>query len=339
MASSPEPKSDDPDGDAGDEAGDDVRWPLIARVGVVLAALTIVGGIAAAVVAAFVLEDDGVTTLVAGAVDPVAPTVLSDGRLVYAERTTGMVRAVVEASGEIRTEVVASVPDALATEGQRGLLGLAARDEDGTPALYGTWTRAGDGRIVVGRLLPEPEVLWEGPVSTDLANGGTLAFLGDRLLVALGELQDPDAAADPATPNGKLSIIDPSGGDEVEVFAGAWHNPYAMTVVDGEVWLVDNAPGSDPERFVRVVANIPVETELAGKRAPAALALLPDGTLGVCGFVSGVVERVEIPDDRAPDLPPPPVDVVGPPCATGLVVTPDGDLVTTTADAVLRSGM
>jgi uncharacterized membrane protein len=38
----------------------DVRWPLVARIGVALAVLTVVGGLIAAVVAAFVVDrDDG----------------------------------------------------------------------------------------------------------------------------------------------------------------------------------------------------------------------------------------------------------------------------------------
>ena len=46
MASSPDPAPD----------GGEVRWPLVAKIGVGLAVLTVVVGIVAAVVAAFVVR-------------------------------------------------------------------------------------------------------------------------------------------------------------------------------------------------------------------------------------------------------------------------------------------
>lgn len=343
MASSPEGWPDD---------DEDVRWPLVAKLGVALAAVTLIGGLGAAVYAAFFIDrSPEAEPLIADVADPVAPAALPDGGFVYAERTAGRV-VIVDRHGAVTDRV--DVSDPVAIDGQRGLLGLAVRtypdagrtddggDVQGIPAqgsseVYASWTRASDGRLVVGRVLPRPRLIWEGPVSTDLANGGTLAFRGqDELLIGVGELQDPDALADPTTPNGKVLSLDIEGPpDQVPtVVAGGWHNPFALAVVGDEVWLVDNAPGSAPERLVRISAEGTVEVlDLDGKRAPSGLAVDAGGDLLLCGHVSGIVERI-------PVLP---SGVRGPfgiiedlPCATGVTVLGDGSVVTTTDDAVWR---
>lgn len=324
MASSPE--------DTGSPE-DTVRWPFVARIGVVLAVLTVVVGIGAALVAAFVVDrdDDEASRIIEDAVAPVAPIAVGDGSFLYAERTTGRV---VQADADGVTETFATVPDELRTDGQRGLLGIVTRQAMGATELYATWTRASDDRLVVGRLAPRtPELVWEGPVSADFANGGTVVFRGDELLIGIGELQDPDAVDDPDTPNGKILILDPAGPPDQEpgVVLGGWHNPFALTVVGGDVWLVDNAPGSDPERVVRIAPDgTSSMLELEGKRAPSSLALLADGDLALCGFVSEVVERLPVPDEGVEA----PAGELGPPCATGVAVLADDRVVTTTTDAV-----
>ncbi len=277
-------------------------------------------------------RDDGPRRIIAGAAAPVAPVALPGGDFLYAERTTGRVLQVTDGAAH----VVATVPDRLRTDGQRGLLGLAVRSTGAGIEIFGAWTRMSDGRLVVGRLDDvEAPAVWEGPVSTDLANGGTLVFRGDELLIGVGELQDPAAALDPTTANGKVLALDPAGPPDQTptVVRGGWHNPFALTVAGGDVWVVDNAPGSEPERLARIAPDGSASVvDLTGKRAPSSLAVLPDGDLALCGYVSQVVERIPVPDRGVA----PPDGEIGPPCATGVAVLPDGSMVTTTADAIWR---
>ncbi len=312
-----------------------MRWPLVAKLGVALAILTVVGGIVAALVAAFVVDRNGDSAVIISDVEaPLAPVALADGGFLFGERTTGrIVRS--DRAGEIMMTL--QVEDALAIDGQRGLLGLATNRAGDAVDIYASWTRASDGRLVVGRLASGREMLvWEGPVSADLANGGTLAFLGDRLLLSIGDLQDPDAVDDPDLPNGKILALDPMGAPDQEpsVVSGGWNNPFAMTVVGDDIWLVDNAPGSRPERIVRISASGEESVlELEGEmRAPSSLDVLPDGDLVLCGFVSEIVERIPVPDEGVVA----PTEELGPPCATGVAVLADGSIVTTTADSVWR---
>lgn len=312
-----------------------VRWPLVAKLGVGLAVLTVLGGIGAALIAAFVVDrSDEPKVIVSDSVDPLSPVALAEGGFLYAERTTGrIIRS--DRAGE--TAVAVELSDELATDGQRGLLGLVTRQSGEATDIYASWTRASDGRLVIGRLASGTETLvWEGPVSNDLANGGTLAFRGEDLLISIGDLQDPDAIDDPATPNGKILALDPGGAPDQEprVVSGGWNNPFAMTVVGEDIWLVDNAPGSNPERVVRISpTGEEAVLELDGEmRAPSSLAVLPDGDLVLCGFLSEVVERLPVPDAGVAE----PSEVLGPPCATGVTVLADGSIVTTTADAVWR---
>lgn len=319
---------------SGETGEDRVRWPLVAKLGVALAALTLLAGLGAAFVAAFVVDRSGEPRrIVDDAEAPVAPVALAAGDFLYAERTTGRVLRSTP-GGDV--SVVVEVADELRTDGQRGLLGLAVRRVGDVTEIYASWTRADDGRIVVGRVDAGRQIVrWEGPVSADLANGGTLAFRGDELLIGIGELEAPDAVADPTTPNGKILSLDPNGAvDQVPtVIAGGWHNPFAFAVVGDSIWVVDNAPGADPERIARIGRDGSVETlDLEGRRAPSSLDALPNGDLVLCGFVSEVVERIPV-AGRGISAP---TEELGPPCATGVAVLADGSLVTTTADAVWR---
>ena len=225
--------------------------------------------------------------------EPVALAALADGGLVVGERRTGRVRMVTR-QGDLVAEPVARVAVVAGADDQRGLLGLAVDGE----RIYGAWTRAADGRIVVGELTGGAErLVWEGPPSSELANGGHVAFLPDgRLVVGIGDLQEPDRVDDPDAPNGKLLGLDPAGPPDQRpgVLSGGWNNPFAFVVTgEGAVWVADNAPGDDPERIGR--GDRPAErARLPGMRAPAALVELGPGRLGLCGYLDGRLTDVDI---------------------------------------------
>lgn len=330
MASSPDPEPAE---------GDEVRWPLVAKIGVGLAASTVVAFVVAALLAVFVVEwGDEPELLVASATDPVAPVALADGDVLYAERTTGRIVRV-DPTG--KTVVVAELSETPATDGQRGLLGLAVRETGDRLDVYGSWTRAADSRLVVGRIPVDGDgpgdgevLVWEGPPTAESANGGTLVFRGDELLIGVGELRDPGSVDDPATPNGKILALDPDGppGQAPAVVSGGWHNPFALAVVGRDVWLADNAPGRSPERLARIAPDgTVVSIDLEGKRAPSGLAVRDDDELVLCGFVSEVAERVAV---RRRGVDAPSGEATAAPCATGVAVLADGAIVTTTTDAV-----
>jgi hypothetical protein len=222
--------------------------------------------------------------------DPTALVAEPSGSLLVAERSLGHVRRI-SADGVLDTRPVASVD--VVDEGQRGLVGLAENDAGD---IFASWTRASDGRLVVGRVAPgRPRLIWVGPVSADLANGGTLQLRDDRLIVAVGDLQEPDSIDDPDAPNGKLLSLDPAGPPDQrpDVVSAGWNNPYAMTVLgNGEIWVADNAAGRDPERLGRGDGAERIG-ELPGHRAPSALVELPDGRLAACGYLTDDLRIVE----------------------------------------------
>lgn len=226
---------------------------------------------------------------------PVALAVLGDRRLLVGERLTGAVRVVEDrrSGWRLHRQPLAVVDVAGSTVGQRGLLGLAVIGE----RVFAAWTRPGDRRIVVGQLSPERRTVWEGPVSSRLANGGHLEVTDDgRLLIGVGDLQKPALVADPTTPNGKLLILDPDRPpDQTPAVLGhGWNNPFAFTVtVDGLVWVADNSPRNIPERIGRG-ESASQAIDLPGKRAPAALVELDPGRLGLCGFLDGRLVEVDV---------------------------------------------
>lgn len=262
------------------------------------------------------------------------PTALTNGpagSLLVAERAAGRVRRI-NADGTLGAEPVATVE--VDTEGQRGLLGIAV----GRPAteVFAAWTRSSDGRLVVGRVTPERELVWVGPRSADLANGGTLRFRDGRLIIAIGDLQQPDLLDDPDAPNGKVLSLDPAGPStqEPRVLSSGWNNPYAFTVLDdGEIWVADNAPGSRPERLGRGDVEAP-RADLPGRRAPSGLVELPDGRLAVCGYLTDDLRVIER-GGNADVLDVAVGDAVSDRCRTSAAVLPDGRIAVATDDAVV----
>jgi hypothetical protein len=211
---------------------------------------------------------------------------LPGGALLIGALRGGPLRRVA-ADGAVAT-VRLRVP-AVATRGQRGLLSLAA---DGT-RVYASWTTPG-GRLVVGRLRAgAPRIVWIGPRTTTLANGGHLALAPDgRLVIGVGDRQSPHGAV------GAMLSLDPGGpaGQRPRVLSTGWSNPFAFAFTpDGRLWVADNAPGERGERLARGDLGRPREvTGLPRGTAPSGLVALPGGDLALCGFRSGRLDRYRL---------------------------------------------
>ena len=189
----------------------------------------------------------------------------------------------------------------VATGGQRGLLGLAA---DRRGRVYAAYTRAGDRRIVVDQIVPGARRrIWTGPRSATLANGGHLELAPDgRLVIGIGDLQDPARIEDPRAPNGKLLALRTDATNvRPAVLSSGWNNPYAFAFTpDGRLWVADNAPGRRVERLARGdLGGAPEQvSELEPKVAPSGLVAISNTELAVCGFVSGTLDRYRWRDGR-----------------------------------------
>ncbi|MBK5288674.1 MAG: PQQ-dependent sugar dehydrogenase [Acidimicrobiia bacterium] len=267
---------------------------------------------------------------------PVGLVARPGGGVLYGERLTGEIREVAPDGTQAKT-ALSAVAVAGAETDQRGLLGLA-RSQDGR--LFASWTRPGDGRVVVGQVHRSgaPRLLWIGPESADRANGGSLALLPDgRLLIGVGDLlEDRSLADDPTVPNRKILTLDPDGASTQipTVLSVGWNNPYAVTVAaDGVPWVADNSGGRAPERIGR--ADRPAADAVPFPRtkspiAPAGLVELGRARLGVCGYVSQALTEVVIRQGR----PQPTGRVIVEPCSLGAVVRPDGRIVTATLHAL-----
>lgn len=258
--------------------------------------------------------------------EPVALAPLSDGGVLVGERRTGAVRRI-SAQGDLSEPIIELDVRADATD-QRGLLGLAVAGD----RTYGSWTRGADGRIVVAEVGGGVErLVWEGPVSSDLANGGHLGLLPDgRLVIGIGDLQDPDGAADPDAPAGKLLALNPTGSPDQEPvpLSEGWNNPFAFVVThDGGIWVADNAPGDDRERIGRGDRTSD-RTPLPGSRAPSALVEIDPDHLGVCGHLDGELRIVEV--DGEPRL----GDTAATGCRTGAAALSDGRFAVTDGERV-----
>lgn len=240
------------------------------------------------------------TALLAAVADVAALAPLPDGGVRVGERRTGRIRDVARA-GRRPGPVLARI--AVSTSGQRGLLGLAV---DGRGRTFAAWTDRRPGRrLLVAQVLPGPRrLVWRGPRTTTLANGGHLAVdRGGRLLIGIGDLQDRPRVADPGAPNGKLLALDPDGppGQRPAVVSSGWNNPFAFTVTPGgAVWIADNAAGTAPERLARGDRPGAPATTLPARTAPSGLAAISARTLAVCGVRSGLLLRYRTePDGRA----------------------------------------
>jgi Glucose / Sorbosone dehydrogenase len=266
---------------------------------------------------------------VARAPDVAAMAPLPGGGLRFGERLTGAVRDA-DPRGAVRPGTVARV--AVSTGGQRGLLGLAVDARDRT---FAAWTRP-DRRLVVAQVAPgRARVVWSGPPSATLANGGHLAFLPDgRLAIGIGDLQKPALTPDPTRPNGKLLSLDPDGGasQRPRILSTGWNNPFAFAVLPGgALWVADNAPGKVPERLARGDRGKPADVlDLPSGSTPSGLAPIAADAVAVCGVISGRLERYAVgPRPSGPEKPPLATD-----CRLGVARLADGRLAYSTGRAI-----
>jgi glucose/arabinose dehydrogenase len=277
------------------------------------------------------------TVVVEGAASPSALLAEADGSFLYAERLTGSVRRV-GADGVLQAQPVASVPVTAAEDDQRGLLSLV---RDGGGRLLATWTDKGTGRITIGQIDgDEPRVIWDGPPSATLANGGHLALLPDGdLVVGIGDLlQDRTLERDPAAPNRKVLRIDADGPrtQRPTVLSSGWNNPFALTTTAaGAIWVADNTGADGPERIGRgeqpATDAVALGGPGAGEVVPSALIELGPDRLGMCTYKSRDLREIRTDTGRARVT----GRVLAAPCGVAAARLPDGRVVTATPDQVL----
>jgi len=263
--------------------------------------------------------------LVADASGAAAMAALPDGGLRFGGLETGIVRQA-DARGRVRPRPIARVK--VVAGGQSGLLGLAVDRRDRT---FAAWTAPG-GRILVGRVAPGPtRLVWRGPPSARLANGGHLAFAPDgRLIVGIGDLQQPERVAEKDAPNGKLLSLSADGPPDQRpaVVSGGWNNPFAFTFTPaGALWVADNAPGDVPERLAPGGRPPRPSTflELPPMTAPSGVAAISRTELAVCGVRSRRLERYRLRSEGRPPLGPQGAPLATD-CSLGVVALADGRL-------------
>lgn len=205
---------------------------------------------------------------------PIAIDWTPDGRLFYTERFTGHLR-VVNANGVRQTEPVWTFP--VATEGERGLLGVAVSpDYAQTGHIYVYYTRVAGGgfnvptnRIVriteSGGSASDPVVMIDIPLTTNNLwhQGGNIHFGPDGMLyLAIGEYYIPALAQDINALPGKINRFMVQGDTLVPApdnpFPGSATFAYGLRntfdfdfdpYVDGftQIFATDNGPDCDDE--------------------------------------------------------------------------------------------
>lgn len=248
--------------------------------------------------------------------------------LYYGERATGDVYRVNIAKPS--TPVRVTHVD-VKTDGQRGLLGLAYRDK----ALFIASTRASDGKLEVRRWASDDasQVVWVGPESKDLANGGSLRFDNKGgLIISVGELAGGGS--------GKLLRLH-AGGPETQTpteITRGWHNPFGFTVdFRNNLWVADNAPGREKELVSRGNERDRANrrrhaTALPSHFAPSGLAI-DEYELYACSYTTKAVFRLHIGLDNVARRR---GEVKGLTCQSAIVAQPDGSLITATSTAIYR---
>jgi glucose/arabinose dehydrogenase len=190
----------------------------------------------------------GETTVLATGLDaPWSILPLGDSTLI-SYRDTGQIMERTIA-GDLREVAVVPGVDA---QGEGGLLGLASRKIDETNWVYAYLTANNDNRVIRMPLSGELGSLTLGgaeEVVTGLAkagnhNGGRIAFGPDGMLyITVGDAGDPSNAQDPASLNGKILRVTPTGEVPQDnpfaspVYSLGHRNPQGIAwTEDGRMW-------------------------------------------------------------------------------------------------------
>ncbi len=133
------------------------------------------------------------------------------------------------------------VVEGVVEEGEGGLMGLEFDDQGRAYVMY---TGATDNRVVRLEADGSQTVLADGIARAAIHNGGRLRRgPGGALFASTGDAGRPESAPDPASPNGKVLRIDPSGG-EAGIFTSGHRNIQGLCV-DGAGRLVATEHGPD----------------------------------------------------------------------------------------------
>ena len=261
--------------------------------------------------------------------DVIALRAGDDGTTIeWIDRRAGTIRtvSVAEAGSEPLSvddiETLATIEVGIEGE-QRGLLGHTVIDG----VRYAAWTDPDTLHLLVGEVSPTgvERIVWDGGATAGGAVGGHLEASADgQLILGIGQLTDW-AKANGSGALVQLDAAGPSDQDPI-VLSDGYTNPFAFAVIDGELWVADNAVGNDIERIGRGDLTDRDDLAATGRdpRAPSAVVALPDGNLAVCGFLDGQLLAWQT--DDAPRYSTP----LGP-CLTGAVTLADGTVVTASA--------
>ena len=155
--------------------------------------------------------------------------------------------------GSMTQQKLGDVPGVV-HEGEGGLLGLAHLRDDQHSWLYAYETTADDNRIIRfpldgdGAFGSGAEVVLDGLDKAGNHNGGRIAFGPDGMLYAtVGDAGDPQQAQDPASLNGKILRMTPTGGVPDDnpfpgslVYSMGHRNPQGLTWDDkGQLWAAE----------------------------------------------------------------------------------------------------
>lgn len=270
---------------------------------------------------------------------------LDERSIEWIDRLSGTIHRLNVDDEDATPQVIAEI--SIGNDGeQRGLLGQVLVDG----RRFAAWTQPDSFELVVGEIVDDQvgEIIWSAGEASSGAIGGVLGELDGRVLIGLGRNTGFDRESQVG---GAMLSLDPNGSADqqpTEISIG-YTNPWAFTAIDEAVWVADNAAGPDPddesiddiERIGRADL-IPDRADMTriveAGRAPTTMIQLPDGRLGICGFLDNELRAYEIVDgaDAGPnnpataDLEQSELVRAGTimPCLTGAAVFDDGTIVT-----------
>jgi hypothetical protein len=279
--------------------------------------------------------------------DVIALRAGDDGTTVeWIDRRAGTIRSVAVSAGsnpgslsDDDIETLATIEVGIDGE-QRGLLGHTVIDG----VRYAAWTDPDTLDLLVGEVGADgaERIVWDGGGTAGGAVGGHLEASADgQLILGIGQLTDwAQSNGSGANGSGAMVQLDPAGPADQEpvTLSDGYTNPFAFVVVDGELWVADNAVGDDVERIGRADLADRDDLTATGRdpRAPSALiAVGREGTnplrLAVCGFLDAQL----LPWTPGTSADPPGYGASLGPCLTGAAVLADGTIVTATDDGLV----